>query len=270
METFDQKQVFEWGKQSVGITEKQIANCVNGAGMIGVKPAGLEIVNLKDYLPEYPERKEVKYTFTSVASFCQYVNEQKNEYSRIFAKLRESPYVFDAVIDHHQTAAGHADWCRHHAILELRLSEQFQTWKEIDGKMNPQAAFALYLKDNRYDIVTPDNASVLQLVMELEANADCRCVGKVPTNNGTAFSFREDVATSVNGQKVEVPTELTLSIPVFEGMPDQEIRCDFNFRMKEGYMFFGVKMLGVERMLRNAVMAARAEIEQVVELPVFV
>lgn len=80
METFDQKQVFEWGKQSVGITEKQIANCVNGAGMIGVKPAGLEIVNLKDYLPEYPERKEVKYTFTSVASYCQYVNEQKNEY----------------------------------------------------------------------------------------------------------------------------------------------------------------------------------------------
>ena len=74
--------------------------------MIGVKPAGLEIVNLKDYLPEYPERKEVKYTFTSVASFCQYVNEQKNEYSRIFAKLRESPYVFDAVIDHHQMQTG--------------------------------------------------------------------------------------------------------------------------------------------------------------------
>lgn len=232
-------------------------------------PEGLRLINVDEMIPDHPRYKSESRNFIDLASFVAYVNEQKNDCSRIFGQIREEPYIFDAVIDYHGTADGPANLCKHHAVLELTLSREFSTWYSINDKMMPQTDFAEFLKDNRLDIVSPDNATVLGLVMELQATSESRCVGKVPTNAGMAFNFEETTTASRNGQKIDVPNQIVLNMPVFDGMGNESITLDFKFRVQSGTLFFGIRMIGVERMMRNALLAARNQIAEKTSLPVY-
>ncbi len=244
----------------------------NREGLMALVPHGMTLTDLKDFLPELPERKDGTVALYDAGSFCGYVNEHKRPETRIFAQILKVPYLFSAVFNHHVPGAdGAAGWGDHKATLELRLSEQFNVWRGIDGKMLGQVGFAEFLKDNRMDIFEPDNASILELVMELEATVDSRCTGKVPTNSGMALGFTENVnTTGAGGKKVDVPDRITLKMPVFEGMDAVEIVVDFKFRVHDGNLAFGIKMIGADRMIREAVKAAQLRIMQETELPVYV
>lgn len=260
--------VYQMGKEERNLKAVPIRSQSEEA-LAALVPRNLEVVDLSAYVPERPRRKEIERRFYELSSFTGYVNEQKSEYSRIFATLREAPYEFVAILDYHGTAGAPADWCGHRATLELTLSENFENWKKIDGMMMNQALFAEFLKDNRLDISSPDNAEILSLVMDLEAAANSRVVGKQPTNSGMAFSFQEEVSASVGGSRVTIPDQLVLRMPIFDGMGEEEIVCDFKFRIKDGNLMFGIRMIGVDRMIRLAVMAARERIADQVKLPVY-
>ena len=232
-------------------------------------PDGMHIVELTAPIDTAPRWKRDTRSFIDVESFIQYVNEQKDDFSRIFAQITEPPFRFDAIIDFHETSGGSAGRCQHQAILKMAFSENFKTWQSINGKLMEQSDFAEFLKDNRGDIITPDNASILQIVMELEATSSARCTGRVQTNAGMAFAFSEEIQTSVGGTQITVPEQITLKIPVFEGLAFEEIKCDFKFRTSNGKLAFGIRMIGVERMIRNAVMAARERIHEQCNLPVY-
>ena len=269
MEQVNLEQVYEWGKKTREISPREIPQNIRNA-QLGILPEGMQVVDLSNFLPERPKRKQVNLSLTSVDSFVQYVNEQKNENTRIFGSISGEPYSFRAIIDYHGINGQQPDWCEHTVNVELALSEQFRTWRKIsDGLMN-QSDFVEFLKDNRLDIIQPDNGQILTLCMELDAHAESRCTSKVPTNNGMAFSFVEDIQTTRNGEKVEVPSSILLNIPVFEGTEPVQIECDFKFRLAGGTMAFGIRMLGVEKMIRDAVNLARAEIESKVGVPVYV
>jgi|GEM_PF-3355116 len=257
------------GMENKEIKRHEFGRSVNAA-QIALIPLGQQAVDLKPFLPDRPERKQVGLKFYDAQSFVAYVNEQKSEFTRIFASIAKPPYMFKAVIDWHEPAGGKADWCEHQVTLELALSEQFRTWKEQDGNFMSQTEFAEFLKDNRFDILEPSGAEVLQLVMDLEATSEARCAGKVRDNDGVNLSFVENVNTSVGGQKVTVPNTLRLKMPFFENLDAVEITADFKFRTIEGKMFFGYRMLGIEKMLRDAVKAAQVRIAQETELPVYV
>lgn len=267
MEENNLKQCYEWGQRSKELVPQELGQN-NKNGVVGLIPEGMQLVRLDEYLPDRPRRKQVDMTLKNVKSFVQYVNEQKSEYTRIFGHMEE-PYSFLAVIDYHGVSGAAADWCEHKVTLALSLSEQYRCWKRISGEWFKQEDFVEFLKDNRLDIVYPDNGQILQLCMELDAHKDSRCTGKVQTNAGVAFSFVEDVQTSCRGEKVEVPTSIRLRIPIFEGIPPVDIECDFKFRLTQGIMAFGVRMLGVEKMLRDALDKARQEIEEQTSLPVY-
>lgn len=263
------KFAYELGQEGKTIVPVKI-NQENFGAQLALVPEGQKVVNLLDYLPTRPARKQAGLKFYDAASFVAYVNEQKSDATRIFASIRQEPYEFKAIIDWHERAGGSADWCQHIATLNLALSEQFRTWRSHDGDMMSQTEFAEFIKDNRFDVLEPSGAAVLQLAMELEATAESKCVGKVRTNDGMTVSFSESVNASVGGQKVDIPEKLTLKMPVFEGMDAQEIVCDFKFRPVNGGLLFGFRMLGVDKMLRDAVKAAQLRISTETELPVYV
>lgn len=261
--------VFQWGARSSEIKHELLGRD-DRAGQVALVPEGMVLTDLKPYLPQRPEWKIVARKFLDLDSFVAYVNEQKSSFSRIYGKTDKAPYLFKAIIDHCEPAGGKADWEHHTAELALELSDNFKLWSAVNGKLMTQIQFSEFLKDNRLDISSPDNAGILEIVMDLEASADSKCVGKVPTNTGMAFSFREDVNASVNGKKVDIPTSIRLKMPVFLGMGEEEIECEFRFRLANGEMAFGIRMIGVDRMLRLAVMAARERIKERTELPVYI
>lgn len=236
-------------------------------------PVGMQLVDLEEYVPACPHRKEVNRTFTDPASYCGYINEQKNDASRIFAKFDYSGagnFCFSAIIDYHGTAKRPADWCMHQVHLKLELSDQFKAWKAINGKMFEQSAFAEFLKDNRLDIITPSNSTIIELVEELEATVNQRVSGRTPTNKGMAIGFEQDVQTNRKGKAVEVPEKIVIHLPVFLGMDSFDIDCDFKFRTESGLLSFGIRMLAVDKLVRDTVLSAAETIRKETELPVYI
>lgn len=233
---------------------------------------GMKVVPLEEYLPKHPARKEVARSFTEPKSFCGYINEQKSDRTRTFATFNPSQgeYQFKSIIDYHGRASEPADWCKHIVVLQLGLSDQFKTWKGINGKMLGQQEFAEFLKDNRLDIIQPSNSTIVELVEELEATVNQTFLGRTETNKGKALGFDSDVQTNRKGVKVEVPEKIVIHIPVFLGMDNFDVECDFKFRAESGRISFGIRMLAVDKLVRDTVLSAAETIRKETELPVYI
>ena len=118
-------------------------------------PDGMQLVNVSDTLPKYPRFKHENLGLVDVASFIAYFNEQKSQFSRIFAKLTKPPYTFTGIIDYHATAGNTPNWCHHRVTLALDTTDQFKHWIENSGETFSQDDFTEFLKDHRFDITAP-------------------------------------------------------------------------------------------------------------------
>jgi len=236
---------------------------------VALVPRGTEIRDLKPYLPKVPDRKCDALVLLSVESFCRLVNEQKEPQSRCFADLHAEPYSVTCRVDWHGQSGEAAGWDEFTITLQLRASNEFKAWAGINGKMLRQAEFAEFLKDNRLDITDPNGGEVLALVMNLEANSERRCRGRVPTNAGQTISFEEDTHASVNGTTITVPDRLGLRFPLFDGGAPIPIDADFKLRIQDGYLMFGVRLLGIDRTVRAALLAVAGQIQTETGIPVY-
>lgn len=226
-------------------------------------PEGFKVENLDGMLPASPKRKVEHVKLTSLASFIAYVNEQKNESTRIFACLDKEPYTFRAIIDYHGVNGKPADWCEHDVVLTLAHSDQFKTWMKYNGEFMSQGDFAEFLKDNRMDIAFPDSASLATMVMRLDANVERNIRGKVQTNDGVMLSFEEKVSvTDGSGGTVRIPDRLGLSIPLFRGSSEIDLNADFKIRTSSGSgIAFGYRLLAMDSVLRTAIQSMSSRIE---------
>jgi uncharacterized protein YfdQ (DUF2303 family) len=229
-------------------------------------PEKMHIIDLKKFLPAFPDRKIGMRTLLSLGSYIELVNEQKRPESRVFAHLDTTPITFTCVVDYHERGAeGKAGWNEFSIDLKLKHSAQYKTWIGINDKLMPQMQFAEFLKDNRLDVAKPAGADILELVNNLEAAEDSRYKGKLPTNEGMRISFDSTVTTNVT-----IPNKITLGIPLFEEGEELEVDAEFKLRVKDGSAYFGIRLLGIERMVRDAVQSVRQEIVEKTGLPVFV
>lgn len=263
------KFVHDLGKKQCELQNTKI-EVRNDSNQVVLIPEGMEIKDLSGYVPENPARKEVNLLLYDPKSFICYVKEQKNDATRIFAKINEPPYNFMAIIDHHGVSGQSADWCLHQVTLQLKLTDQFKVWKESDNNFFPQDEFAEFLKDNRLDIIEPNNAEILTMTMGLEANIKSRVLSKLPTNEGTELAFSEEVNTSVNGEKITVPQNIKLKIPVFLGGEAFEINADFKMRTREGKIWFAYRLLGIDKLIRDTVTDMAKKIEKESKVPVYI
>ena len=236
---------------------------------MGVIPEGTKIVNISDELPKFPRFKHEKRLLIDVPSFIGYFNEHKSPKSRIFAQLINKPFNFEGIIDYHGTNGEPGDWCHHRVILTLNFTERFNLWLEKSGNIFSQEEFTEFLKDNRFDIVSPDNASLLELLMHLEATRECRAEGSVRTNNGVTLSYSEVTTTRRGDTVVVVPDTLQIELPMFQGGDKVKLTADFKFRIRDGRIVFAYRLLNVDNEIRAAVTAIRNRIAQETETPVY-
>jgi uncharacterized protein YfdQ (DUF2303 family) len=218
-----------------------------------------------------PFRKAETVILKSMQSFIEYVAEHKTAFTRIFAKPSNTPPSFTAILDYHGTAGHEPDWCEHICELQICTTQQFATWKGHDNKLIAQADFAEFLKDNRLDIMDPLTSNLLELVMNLEATSERRCVSKVQTNAGMAFKFEEDVRASNGGGYLQVPQTMTVRISMFIGADPIDIECDFKLRVSDqGRVSFAYRMLGVDAIYRKAIENASIAITAATGTPVYI
>jgi len=248
----------------------------NKAGHIALIPAQdgmVQVIDLKEYEPEFPKMVDETVPFLEISSFIKYVNEHKIAATRIFAQVNKTPVEFGAIIDYHAGTENEdytADWCAHRATLTLQESDQFKLWKTYSGKFMTQDDFSEFLKDNRLDVFEPNNAELLDLVLMLEATSDSRCVGKTRTNEGMVAQYENTTQFNAGKENVPVPDTLKIRIPLYVGAEPVELVADFKFRVKDNAIKIGYRLLAIDKVLRDAVTGVRDQVQSRTETQVFI
>jgi uncharacterized protein YfdQ (DUF2303 family) len=188
-------------------------------------------------------------------SLTAYLNRFKNPDSVIFADITRDTIV--GMIDYHHEADPDAkfdvkaDLVQHRAVLTLPRSIEWQTWIKNDEEEMSQLDFVSFLEDNAPDVVDPDGAGLLELVRDLEGTRNVKWGSTIRAGSVDNMEFTKESGAQTKG-KVALPLQIGLSIPVYFGDDNVEIRAMLRRRIgSEGQLTLWYKLLRPENVRQN-------------------
>jgi len=176
-------------------------------------------------------------------SLVDYVNAFKTPHTKLFADMMGNSIT--ALIDYHQQD-GKASNVAHGVTMTLPFSEEWKLWTGIDGKLQLQLEFARFLEENHPDIKQPNAAELIEIARDLHGARNIKLSKVVRTeSDNESFTLDDDtqLASNKSGQKVEIPRQFTLSIPVYFGESPIDMTAFLRWKLdqQEG-MKLGIKM----------------------------
>jgi uncharacterized protein YfdQ (DUF2303 family) len=144
------------------------------------------------------------------------------------------------VIDDHRAynlegAHDGANWRGYRVDFAVSASREWKTWTAKDLQPLIQFELAELIEDNLPDIVTPDGSTMLSIALNFEASKEGNFVSASRLQDGsTAFVWKEDV--NATGNKIAMPSQITLSIAVFENGAPYSIDARIKYRVKDGVL----------------------------------
>ena len=229
-------------------------------------PGNNKLILLPQVL-DVPRRKRANVQFDDQADFIAYVNEHKYDETRMFIVDSGDEVQVTAIIDYHGTnAVGRADWGVHRAILTLPISEEFQAWRDLTGKVISQEAFAQFIEDHAFSVSSPSSASLVEMARTLQGSTSGTFKAvRDPHSGNCDLAYSEATVTN----NITVPRELVLYLPVFESQDPITVKVFLSFRVPGGAPTFSVRIPGMSDILRNAVKTTKAAVMSGTSLPVY-
>ncbi|RKU03381.1 phosphopentomutase [Burkholderia sp. Nafp2/4-1b] len=227
-----------------------------------IVPDGYQAVPVVDTF-EHPLRASGTVRLRDSNSFVRYFNRQKRAESLIYASL--DPAKILAVIDDHRaagTARDHdgANWRAYRIEFAVPASREWKVWTEKDRQALNQLAFAELIEDNLPDIQTPDGSTMLSIALNFEASKEGNFVSATRLQDGsTNFVWKEDV--NATGNKIAMPSQITLSIPVFENGAAYPVDARIKYRVKDGTLKIWYELVRPHKVLEAAFRAIWTQIE---------
>jgi uncharacterized protein YfdQ (DUF2303 family) len=261
--------LIELGRQTAGPQTVQT---------IGGNPTPFIIVNGKvTPVPEIlfnehadrPERVKANVKVFDPASFTNYHQSFANPASRIFADEAKRSVV--AVLDYHEVDGAKTSprWGQHRVTLEMRHSEEWNTWLGMNNKQMTQLQFSEFLEQNSIDIVDPKPAAIVEIARDLSGTTEVEFGAGLRMQDGQVrFKYTEQTKTSVGADQVTVPGSFVLGIPVFVGGNPGRVQALLRYRCKEGKLTFWYTLVRPEAYVRDAFAAARDLIARDLNVPI--
>ena len=227
-----------------------------------------------------PRRVREAITIHDEASFIEYVNTFKQETSRIFfdglTPVNGSPAMrFVAVLDYSEGKRWEKEqvtgvdlrpsWGEHVVSFQLRLAQEWITWKGADRKKFSQAEFAEFIEENRDDVVVPSGADMLELIQAFDTSRSGTFRSQMRLSDG---NMRLEYTDETKADNMEVPTSLRISIPIFYGQAPRPIDLRFRYRVDSGSLVVICLFTRAYRILEEAVADAVSAIRTGTSLPV--
>lgn len=228
-----------------------------------VDPRSCEVVSLEKYLPA-PVRKRATVMVRDHDSFIAYVELHREAGTALFGNLDTHGANFTAVIDYHRSnggdlKAGAPAWGEHRCILNLEHTPEWNAWKAADGKGMSQTEFALFLEDNRLDIVDPEAGQLIDIAKSLEATTGSKFLSAVRLENGDRKFTYESQTTARAGERgdITIPEKIKLKLPVFVNGPAFPMEAFFRYRLKDGQLVLFYNLIRPHKVIEAAVHTSR-------------
>jgi uncharacterized protein YfdQ (DUF2303 family) len=198
-------------------------------------------------------------------SFVTYFNRQKRAESLIYASL--DPAKILGVIDDHRaygsefTNEDGANWRAYRVEFAVPASREWKTWTSKDRQPMTQLELAELIEDNLPDIVSPDGSTMLSVALNFEASKEGNFVSATRLQDGsTNFVWKEDV--NATGNKIAMPSQITLSIPVFENGAPYSVDARIKYRVQNGTLKIWYELVRPHKVLEVAFRAIWSQIEE--------
>ncbi|SOE85647.1 Uncharacterized conserved protein YfdQ, DUF2303 family [Burkholderia sp. YR290] len=228
-----------------------------------VVPEGYTALPLTEVF-DNPARASGVVKLRDATSFVNYFNRQKRPESLIYASL--DPAKILGVIDDHRAynAEGSRDganWRGYRVEFPVPASREWKVWTGKDRKTLDQLEFAELIEDNLPDIVTPDGSTMLSVALNFEASKEGNFVSAARLQDGsTNFVWKEDV--NATGNKIAMPSQITLEIPVFENGQPSPVEARIKYRVKDGALTIWYELVRPHKVLEAAFRAIWSQIEE--------
>ncbi|HVE20628.1 MAG TPA: DUF2303 family protein [Acidocella sp.] len=220
-----------------------------------------EIINL-DLVrpPATPRRKAGSITVFNIESLNSFIYHNKdagNTNVYLDANILK-PRMVAILNDNGDAGPGHRDF---KVYVEFRETPEWTKWHKIDGTMLPQDAFAEFIEENLQDIYNPPGAEMLEIVTYLQATRAVDFKSALNLSSGQVqFTNIESVDAKVGPGQIAIPTEFTLQIAPIQGSPRFKIPARFRYRLTDGKLKLGFKLLRIEDVMTEILDKAVADI----------
>lgn len=233
----------------------KIADITDGLEM-WVNSRGLETftVDRRHHAPA-PARMTGTTQLETIAAFCDWVDAHRTTAGDltdldVYADL---PSMVITAILNPGTIDG-PGWQDYRAVVRLTYTPEWQAWSKLHGKYLEQAAFGAFVADWSHTFVSPPGGDMAHLAENLVIHAQSRVANAVRLRDGSrriVFEEREETRDA-DGNDFDVPAEIILRFPIFDGGDVIEIPALFRFQRRGGEVSFGVHFGDIAGLTRNA------------------
>lgn len=216
------------------------------SGQFAVVPAGYKIESLEQFQAA-PNRHNANHRFVSVASLADYINRFGSEDTMICADYGAAK--ISATIDGDgPQIPSHK---QHNARFEAQLSDKVKAWLGVCGKPMTQVSFGLFLEDRAVDVIVPEAADVMEMVMKFDATKKVQFKSSTRLSDGSRqFQYVEENDAVRGG--VTLPDHFIILAPVYRGMEPQRVKFMVRYRIEDAALRFQVEMHDKDEVLRQA------------------
>jgi len=160
-------------------------------------------------------------------------------------------------------------WADHRASLALRRSPEWDAWTALDGKGLSQTALAEFLEEHVQDVAAPDGATLLEVTRTFHASSSGRFKRAENLHSGDVELVYEQTteATAGTSKTSTVPREFTVALRPYLGHDRVLIRGRFSYRIKDGTLILGFRLLNLDDISRAAVETLVTVVAGALELP---
>lgn len=204
-----------------------------------------------------PARKRGTAHVTDADSFCTYVDRHATQIGTTLWSDEKGGTV-TAVIDDHEAngdvaLGGEPGWGQHRARLTLRSTADWDHWLSLDGKYASQDTFAEHIEDGVDAIRTPDAATMLEIAQSFRASSGAHFDSTRRLSGELQFRYTEETTASAGvAGTMEIPETFTLGLAPFEGSDEYEITARFRYRLHDGNLLLGYRLIRPDAVRKTA------------------
>lgn len=220
-------------------------------------PEDHTLENLAELLP-YPLHHTKRINTHEQAGFIEYVKRHTTAFTQLFCgNPSKNPFV-KAIFDYNDQngTPGH----QHHICeYPMPFTQDWQSWIDHNEKSMDQLQFAEFLEDQQDNIVEPQGADLLKMVLNMQARTETNFSSAQRLEDGSIQIAYEE---GNNGTGMfELPHEFNLAIPVFQGGDAYTITARLRTRLRSGNLSLFYKLVNPKKRIETAYEDALKAIE---------
>lgn len=260
--------------QSAAATQEPVK--VEGHHPVMLHHRDLNIEDLERHA-ERPYRVKKSLNFPNVIGFVQYVNDFKQEATKLFCDPQDES--LGAQIDYHGTD-GTPSHCDHNVSLKMRRDKDLQSWLQSDGDGFSQQRFVRFLidyasmvKDATYaaggEPVAINAAEFMELVSSIKSIKTEDMQGAASVSGNVELKLAMSTKIKANGK--DLPERLSVGLPVYQGGDLYHFDFRIMVSVDDGAPRFSFKLIRPHAVIEQAFRDVAKEVRDGVnsELPIY-